>query len=266
MENNIKNTYYHLNSKGDIVEAVIDGVKYNKEEYAAHRAAHKAAYVAESKKMKMAVSVSSGNAIIPKLLEFVQQDINPVIFLNDGRNTNILYNWAKEKGAEIRYRPVNWKEYGKRAAFINNQRIVEECLKDHIKLFIFWDGEDAVVKDLYMRCLKEKVMHEAILLNEEDELVQCDDFIDALYKMRNELIREEDGSGELYDAIMWSINRLRGGWEKPDFLHKLQERLNGLGLFLDIGFNTGWSIDDENGGNLSEESEYDGFTYKDMYA
>ena len=255
----------HLDKNGNVIEAIIDGVRYSTEEYKAHEAAKKAAYLGAAKKDKIAVAVSQGNAIIKKVLEFIEErELEPTLFINNGKNTQLLYNWAKEKKAQILFKPYNWKG-GLKAAFQNNQEIIDTAVKADAKVYIFWDGSDIVVKDMYIKCLNQKVRHEAILINEEDELVRCDDFIDALYHMRNQLVGE-DPDGTLYSEVNAALKQVFLGWATPDALKEIERHLMTFGLYLDIGFNTGWSIDDEEaGGHLVEESKYDGYGFDEAY-
>lgn len=176
---------------------------------------------------------------------------------------NDLYRTLKQMGYNLVYRPITWST--KKAGFERNDSVIEWLAKPNTHLVLGWngghEGNDFLIKDLYRKACKSQRGNWDIVLNsEDDELVDCSEVLESLYIQRARAYDEHDEW--LKEAIEFNIRRLASGWEQPWVLKEVERDLADKDIWLDIGWNTGWSIDDsEAGGHLVEETAYDGFGF-----
>lgn len=106
--------------------------------------------------MKLAIVGSRTFNDYDKLCSFIMEnyDINEITHIVSGgaRGADRLgEKFAKEHGIQLIVHPAEWDKYGKRAGFIRNVYIIDDC----DSCVCFWDGESHGTKHDIELC-KEK--------------------------------------------------------------------------------------------------------------
>ena len=97
--------------------------------------------------MKLAIVGSRTFNDYEKLVDFIDEnyDFNEIDYIVSGgaKGADTLgERFAKEYGFDTIIFPTEWKKYGKRAGFIRNVQIIDEC----DECVCFWDGQSRGTK------------------------------------------------------------------------------------------------------------------------
>ena len=117
--------------------------------------------------MKLAV-VGSRNfndyPLLKKYLDYIhsKQPITHIISGGAKGADSLSEKWANENGIEKIIFYPNWNKFGKRAGFLRNESIINECNK----CIAFWDGKSKGTKHSIDLCEKNNKKCKIILFNQ----------------------------------------------------------------------------------------------------
>jgi predicted Rossmann fold nucleotide-binding protein DprA/Smf involved in DNA uptake len=95
-----------------------------------------------------------------KLNKILSDTSEPVVVISGGAKgaDRLGERYAEERGFEVVVMPAEWEKHGKKAGYLRNKQMAEQCTH----AVIFWDGESPGSRHMISICENLNIPHRVI--------------------------------------------------------------------------------------------------------